>query len=168
MPQTPQAPEIALIQASAASSVTLSGTTAEILTSGASQGALEIASGSTYSDAFTASSGEYEVQTDCAAVLITVTHEGAVDSSGEEVTLNIVAGQSGDSAGGGVTLASKKLIAAADTTTTVRDTFQFLVPGLSAGQVITLQVVPSDSTDWDMVELQVCMQMIQYRQGYAI
>lgn len=132
-------PERAVIRNTAASTVVLGAIgAAEILTSGAAQGALGIRPASTHQPNYTAAAGEYAVNNH-GRLYVDVELRAAKAEALAVVTFKIVLGKAGDVADGGTVVYSRAIPAAAGTAE-----YYWRSPDISfdvaPGQVLTAQI----------------------------
>lgn len=132
-------PEVAVIHNTAASTVVLGAAgAAEILTSGAAQGALGIRQASTHPTAYTAASGEYAVQ-NYGRMYLDVELRAAKAEVGSIVTFRIVKGKTGDLADVGTVIYERQIPAAAGTAEYYIRA-QDIAFALAPGDVLTAQI----------------------------
>lgn len=132
-------PEVAVIHNTAASTVVLGAAgTAEILTSGAAQGALGIRGASTHAANYDAAAGEYTVA-NYGRMYLDVELRAAKAEVGSIVTFRLVKGRAGDAAEVGLTIYERQIPAAAGTAEYLIRA-QDIAFAMSPGDVLTAQI----------------------------
>jgi hypothetical protein len=161
-------PERAVIRNTAASTVVLGAAgTAEILNSGATQGALGIRPASTHVANYTAASGEYVVNNH-ARLFLDVELRAAKAEVAAVVTFRIVLGKAGDAAEVGTVVYTRTIPAAAGTAE-----YYFRSPDISfdvaPGQVLTAQIESDTIADEvTITDLSIVYDMIPLVLGASI
>jgi hypothetical protein len=161
-------PERAVIRNTAASTVVLGAVgAAEILTSGAAQGALGIRPASTHQENYSAAAGEYTVENH-ARLGLHVEFRGAKAEALSVVTFRIVLGKAGDLADVGTIIYSRTIPASAAT-----NEYYWSSPDIaydvSPGQVLTAQIESDTIADEvTITDLSIVYDMIPLVLGASI
>jgi hypothetical protein len=161
-------PERAVIRNTAASTVVLGAIgTAEILTSGAAQGALGIRPASTHVANYSAAAGEYTVNNH-GRLYLDVEFRGAKAEVAAVVTFKIVLGKAGDAADVGTVVYTRTIPAAAGTAE-----YYWRSPDISfdvaPGQVLTAQIESDTIADEvTITDLSIVYDMIPLVLGASI